>query len=118
MRFPITSGEVRPDTLAGNDRAQRRRWRSPTARRSVVLRDFVINTGTGQLTADAGSGRVALLNLDFASGKRIGGGNRVALVDIPTTLTARAARELGVALNVSVLTPALQIGFASVRASD
>ncbi len=113
IRFPITSGDVRPDTLAGTiHHAGGLALTNGTKR--VVLSDFVVNTGTGQLSANAGSGSLQLLNLDLASGKRLDAGGRLVLADIPATLTSGAAHALSEALNVSVLTPSLEIGVAVI----
>jgi hypothetical protein len=113
IRFPITSGEVRPDTLGGSIRhAGGIALTNGTLR--VALRDIVINSTTGQLSADTGAGRVALMNLDLSSGKRLDVGSRLVLGNIPATLTSGAAHALSEALNVSVFTPALPIGIAVI----
>jgi hypothetical protein len=117
IRFPITSGEVRPDTLGGSIR-HAGGIALTNGRLRVALRDIVINTTTGQLSADAGAGRVALMNLDLSSGKRLDVGSRLVLGDIPTTLTSKAAHALSEALNVSVFTPALPIGIAVISATQ
>ncbi len=116
IRFPITSGDVRPDTLAGTIR-HAGGIALTNGRLRVTLRDIVINTTTGQLSADAGSGRVQLMNLDLSSGKRADVGNRYVLAQIPATLTSGAAHALSEALNVSVFTPALPIGIAVISAT-
>ena len=113
IRFPITSGDVRPDTLAGVIH-HAGGIALTNGRLRVTLGDIVINTKTGQLTADAGSGPVPLMNLDLSSGKRLDGGNRLVLGEIPTTLTSGAAHALSEALNAPVFTPALPIGFAVI----
>ena len=116
IRFPITSGDVRPDTLAGTIH-HAGGIALTNGRLRVALSDIVIDTGTGQLSADAGSGRVALMNLDLSSGKRLDGGNRLVLGEIPTTLTSGAAHALSEALNAPVFTPALPIGIAEISAT-
>ena len=116
IRFPITTGDVRPDTLAGTIH-HAGGIALTNGRLRVALGDIVINTKTGQLSADAGSGRVALMNLDLSSGKRLDGGNRLVLGDIPTTLTSGAAHALSEALNAPVFTPALPIGRAVISAA-
>ena len=113
IRFPITSGDVRPDTLGGTIH-HAGGIALTNGRLRVALGDIVINTKTGQLTADAGSGPVPLMNLDLSSGKRLDGGNRLVLGEIPTTLTSGAAHALSEALNAPVFTPALPIGFAVI----
>lgn len=116
IRFPITGGDVRPDTLAGSIR-HAGGIALTNGRLRVALRDIVINTTTGQLSADAGSGRVQLMNLDLSSGRRLDAANRYVLGDIPVTLTSGAAHALSEALNVSVFTPALPIGIGVISAT-
>ncbi len=114
VRFPIVGGEIRPATFGGKITLSGGLAFTKGTRR-VLLRDFVLNTSSGQLTANAGAGRLPLLNFDFSSGKRLDAGSTVALVDVPTTLTSGAAHALSEALEVSVFTPSLQIGSAAIR---
>lgn len=116
IRFPITSGDVRPDTLGGSIH-HAGGIALTNGRLRVALGDIVINTTTGQLSANAGAGPVALMNLDLSSGKRLDAGSRFVLGDIPATLTPKAAHALSEALNVSVFTPALPIGVAVISAT-
>jgi hypothetical protein len=117
ISFPITSGRVRPDSFAGSIH-NAGGIALTNGRLRVALRDIVVNTTTGQLSADAGAGRVALMNLDFSSGKRRDVGTRLVLADIPATLSSGAAHALSEALNVSVFTPALPIGIGVITATQ
>ena len=114
VRFPITGGEVRPDTFSGRIRHAGGLSISD-GRRRVLLRDFVIETRTGQITADTGAGRIPILNLDFSSGKRADVGPTIALTDVPVKLTAAAAAAIDEALSISVLTASIPIARATVR---
>lgn len=116
FRFPIVGGEVRPDTLAGRVEHDGGIAFVHDERRRVVLRDFVIDSAGGQLTADAGAGRLPFLNLDLPAGKRLGAGGTVALADIPATLTVAGAHALNEALRISVLLPRVPFAAATVRA--
>ena len=114
VRFPVVGGRLRPDTFSGRI-VHSGGLVISDGRRRVVLRDFVIETRTGQLTADAGTGRLPILNLDFSSGKRRDVGATVALGDVPVTLTAAAASAVDTALSISVLTASIPVGLATVR---
>lgn len=116
IRFPIVGGSVRPDSLDGTIEHAGGIALSDGVRR-IVLRRLIIDTRTGQLTADAGSGRLPILNLDFSSGKRRDVGSTYRLVDVPATLAAGAASAIDGALRTSVLTASIPIGYASVTAS-
>jgi len=115
IRFPITSGDVRPDTLRGTIRHAGGIVLTNGSKR-VVLSDVVINSATGQLYANAGSGSLPVLNLDLSAGRRLDADGGIVLADVPATLASGAAHALSEALNVSVLTPALEIGVASISA--
>lgn len=116
IKLPIVGGVLRPDSLSGTIEHAGGIALSDGVRR-VVLRRLIIDTRTGQVTADAGAGRLPILNLDLSSGKRLDIGSTVALGDIPVTLAAGAARALDAGLRTSVLTASIPIGFATVRAS-
>ena len=112
------SGDVRPDTLAGTIQhagGHRAHQRAPARRRCATSSS---TRGTGQLTADAGAGRLPLLNLDLSSGKRldVGGTARARRTSRRRSPRARRTRS-SEALNVSVLTPSLPIGFAVISAT-
>lgn len=116
IRFPIVGGEVRPDSLDGRIEHAGGIALSDGVRR-ISLRRLIIDTRTGQLTADAGSGRLPILNLDFASGKRLDVGGVFTLGNIPVKLAAGAAAAIDEALRIPVLTASIPIGFATVRAT-
>lgn len=116
IRFPITGGSVRPDSLDGTIEHAGGIALSDGVRR-IVLRRLIIDTRTGQLTADAGTGRLPILNLNLSSGKRRDIGATYRLVDVPVTLAAGAAAAIDAALRIPVLTASIPIGFASVTAS-
>lgn len=116
IRFPIVGGQVRPDSLDGTIKHSGGFALSDGVRR-LVLRRLIIDTRTGQVTADAGTGRLPILNLDLASGKRRDAGGTYRLVDVPVKLSSGAAEAIDGALSTSVLTPAIPIGFATVTAS-
>ncbi len=116
IRFPIVSGRVRPDSLDGTIVHSGGIALSDGVRR-VTLRRLVIDTRTGQITADAGTGRLPILNLDLASGKRRDTGDTYRLVNIPVKLAAGAAAAIDAGLRIPVLTASIPIGFASVSAS-
>lgn len=116
IRFPIVGGQVRPDSLDGTIEHAGGIAISDGVRR-ITLRRFILDTRTGQITADAGTGRLPILNLDLSSGKRRDAGTTYRLVDVPVTLAAGAATAIDAALSTSVLTASIPIGFASVAAS-
>ncbi len=116
IRFPIVGGEVRPDSLDGTIAHAGGIALSDGVRR-ITLRRLVIDTRTGQITADAGSGRLPILNLDLAEGKRRDVGGTYRLVNVPVTLAAGAAGAINAALRTPVLTASIPIGFAAVTAS-
>ena len=116
ISFPIAGGEVRPDSLDGRIEHSGGIALSDGVRR-ISLRRLIIDTRTGQLTADAGSGRLPILNLDLPSGKRRDAGGVFVLANIPVTLAAGAAAAIDEALRIPVLTASIPIGFATVRAT-
>lgn len=116
IRFPIVGGSVRPDSLDGTIEHAGGIALSDGVRR-VTLRRLIIDTKTGQITAETGNGRLPILNLDLASGKRRDTGSTYRLVNIPVKLSAAAAAAIDAGLRISVLTASIPIGFASVAAS-
>lgn len=116
IRFPIVGGSVRPDSLDGTIEHAGGIALSDGVRR-IVLRKLIIDTRTGQITADAGTARLPILNISLASGKRRDVGSTYRLVDVPVTLAPAAAAAINAALRTSVLTGSIPIGFASVTAS-
>lgn len=114
LRFPISGGEARPDTLAG--RIEHRGGLSISdGRDRVVFRDVAVNTVTGQLTADAGAGRIALLNLAVGDGTLSEQDGAVELAAVPATLDANAARALTDVLATAVLRPDQVVGTVTIR---
>lgn len=114
LRFPISGGEARPDTLAG--RIEHRGGLSVgDGTRRVIFRRLVVDTVARQLTADAGAGRIPLLNLGVALGKLSEQGGAVELAGVPATLTATAARAMSDALATAVLRAAQIVGTVTIR---
>jgi predicted small lipoprotein YifL len=114
VALPVTGGEIRPDTLAGrieHDGGLAIR----DGERRVVLRDFVIDTGSGQVTAETGAGRIPVLDLDLSLGKRRDTGRVIGLRGVPATLSAPAARALDDALALAVLAAGLPIARAALE---
>lgn len=116
VRLPIVGGTLRPDTFDGTIRHAGGLAITDGVRR-ISVRSLVLDTRTGQLSGDAGAGRIPLLNLDLSSGRRLDAGGTVALGNIPATLTSAAAHAIDDGLHTSVLTPSLPMAFATVQAS-
>lgn len=114
LHFPIIGGEIRPDTFSG--RIEHRGGLSVSdGRHRVVFRDVVVNTAARQLTADAGAGRIPLLNLDLGPGKNSERTGILELSGVLATLAAPAANAISAALKTAVLRAAEVVGTLTIR---
>ncbi len=115
VRFPITGGTIDDASLAGTIRHAGGIAFSHGAK-TVRLTGLVIDTRTGQLSAQAAGGRIAVLDLGLDKALREDAGGEIVLRRIRTTLTAQAANALNTALGTAVLEAGLIIGEAEIRA--
>lgn len=116
LTFPITTGRIDGTSLGGSfSHTGGLRISSDVA--SVVLRNLSANTISRQVTAEIGTGRLPVFDLDQrqlsgrAPARRLNASGLVAL------LSPGAAHQLNAALKVSIFTPKLIIGDVSVDAS-
>lgn len=117
LRFPISGGEIQPQTLTG--RVQHRGGLSVSdGRHRVVFRDLVINLTGRQLIADAGTGPIPLLNLEVDPGKVSAQGGVIELSGIGATLTATAARAVSDVLTTAVLRAQEIVGTVTIEAES
>lgn len=114
LSFPISGGEIRPDTFSG--RIEHRGGLSVSdGQDRVVFRELVLNVAGRQLTADAGAGRLPLLNLDIGASERSERDGILELSGVRATLTATAANALSEALATAVLRAAEFLGTMTIR---
>ncbi len=116
LRFPITTGRLDATSFGGSlSHTGGLRISSDVA--SVVLRDLSANTASQQVTAEVGTGRLPVFDLDqrqLSGGTPAGRLNASGLVAL---LSPQAAHQLNAALKVSIFTPKLIIGDVSIDAS-
>ena len=116
LTFPITTGRIDGTSLGGSF-AHTGGLRISSDVASVVLRNLSANTISRQVTAEIGTGRLPVFDLDQrqlsgrAPARRLNASGLVAL------LSPGAAHQLNAALKVSIFTPKLIIGDVSVDAS-
>jgi hypothetical protein len=114
LRFPLTTGRVKAKTLAGEIRHVGGLSLSRDATR-VELRNFIIDTKRGVLTARAGDSRLAILDLDLSDAKVAKKGKRLTVSGVRATLTAGAAEALNGAFATDAFKEGLLIGTAVVK---
>jgi hypothetical protein len=114
LRFPLTTGRVKAKTLAGTIRhvGGLSLTRGETR---VELRNFVIDTKEGVLTARAGDSRLAILDLDLSDAEVKRRGKRLTVSGVAATLTAGAAEALNGAFATDAFKEGLAIGTAVVK---
>jgi len=113
LRFPLTTGRVKAKTLAGTIRHVGGLSLSREATR-VDLRNFVIDTKKGVLTARVGDARLAILDLDLSDAEVAKKGKRLTVSGVKATLTQAAADALNGAFATDAFKEGLVIGTAVV----
>lgn len=115
--FPITGGSVDPKTAAGTI-THSGGLKIAAGKKSVVVKDFTIDTKKGVLTARiAGtSTRIPLLTLDASKAKISSSKGRLVVTGVKATLTAEAAAALNSTFHVTLFSKGLSIGTAAVYA--
>lgn len=115
IAFPITGGEVAPDTLAGTIE-HRGGLEFSAGGTTLGVKNFVIDTAAGVLTAKvAGTDtRVPLLDLDLAAATITTDDKGVTISGVQGTLTAEAAAALNATFGVSLFTEGIPVGTATV----
>ena len=114
LRFPITNGRVKADTLAGKIRHVGGLQLSRGTTR-VRLRNFIIDTKKAVLTARAGNTRLAILDLDLSQVEVDKQGKRLTVSGVKATLTKGAADALNGAFGTEAFKEGLLIGTAVVK---
>ena len=114
LAFPITTGRVKQQTLAGKIRHSGGLALSRDATR-VELRNFIIDTKQAVLTARAGDARVAILDLDLSKVVVAKKGKRLTVSGVSATLTKDAADALNGAFQTDAFKPGLLLGTAVVK---
>lgn len=115
IAFPITGGEVAPDTLAGTIE-HRGGLEFSAGGTTLGVKNFVIDTAAGVLTAKvAGTDtRIPLLDLDLAGATITTDDKGVTISGVAGTLTAEAAAALNATFGVSLFTEGIPVGTATV----
>ena len=124
-RFPITGGEVEPNTGTNGIFRHAGGLLFKSAEGSAVVRNFVVTTGKtlragGTLTARAGSQRVTLGRLDGRSARvirRAPGNVGTWIVRLDLRMSRGAATLLNRALETNVFAAGLLIGRVDVRST-
>ena len=114
LRFPLTTGRVKAKTLAGKIRHVGGLSFSRDTTR-VELRNFIIDTKQGVLTARAGNARLAILDLDLSAVEVSKKGKRLTVSGVKATLTKGAADALNGAFGTDAFKEGLVIGTAVVK---
>jgi hypothetical protein len=114
LRFPLTTGRVKAKTLAGKIRHVGGLSLSRDATR-VELRNFIIDTKQGVLTARAGNARLAILDLDLSQAVVKKKRKRLTVSGVKATLTKGAADALNGAFATDAFKEGLVIGTAVVK---
>ncbi|MGD9985462.1 HtaA domain-containing protein [Pseudonocardia sp.] len=117
FRFPITGGSVDPRTAAGTI-THSGGLKIAAGMKSVVVKDFTIDTRSGVLTARVAgtSTRIPLLKLDTSSAAISGSKGWLVVTGVRATLTSQAAAALNTTFGVSLFEAGLPIGTAAVYA--
>lgn len=115
--FPIKGGSVDPTNAAGTIRHSGG-LQFRVGHTKLVVKDFVIDTTKGVLTARVGGTRtrIPLLKLDTSTAKISVKGSWVTVSGVGASLTAEAAAALNKTFGVSLFTAGLPIGTAKVSA--
>ncbi len=114
VTFPVTGGRIDGASVGTIEHAGGLRFGNGTV--AVDATDFVIDTAEGQLLADVGGRRLALLDLSLEGLQRVEDvAGTVVVSGITTTLNAGAASALNEALATSVFNATLELGSATVR---
>jgi hypothetical protein len=114
IKSPITYGKVNRETLAGKIRHTGGLSLTKGDTR-VALRNFVIDTKRGVLTARVGDARLAILDLDLSDVEVAAKGRRLTVSGVSATLTKGAADALNGAFGTTAFAEGLAIGTAVVR---
>lgn len=115
--FPIKSGRVDPATAAGTIRHSGG-LKFHAGHTTLVVKDFVIDTTKGVLTARVGGTktRIPLLKLDTSKAKISADGSWLTVSGVGASLTPEAAAALNKTFGVSLFTAGLPIGTAKITA--
>jgi hypothetical protein len=117
IAFPITGGKLNTETLAGNI-THSGGLRLTKHSTTVDLTDFIIQIDSNpDLTAQVGSSRVSILNLDLSQAQIQKGGTKVTITGAKATLTQDAATALNGAFATTAFTAGLLLGTATVDAT-
>ncbi|MGN6608156.1 MAG: hypothetical protein ACTHMS_14230 [Jatrophihabitans sp.] len=115
--FPITGGLVNAKTLGGRI-THMGGLTFVAGGKQLTVRDFVINTVRGKLTAyvDQAKTRIDLLNIDLGHAKVTASSTHVGVANVGATLTAAAASALNSYFKTNLFKAGLAIGTAQVSA--
>jgi hypothetical protein len=115
LAFPITRGVLGSD-LAGQI-AHRGGIRLSAGGRQIVLREFVVDTVRGVLTARTGGTRIDLLKLDLSAPQVTPVGmDDLQVANVPGRLTRTAADALNATFGVTAFSEDLLLGVATIKA--
>jgi hypothetical protein len=111
LLFPVTGGQIVVATFAGTvDHTGGLTFRH--SGKNVTLTNFVINTGTKQLTATVGGRSLPIFDLNLASPTRPHG--TLVAREIKLTVTPRAAAALNSGLGVTTFKARMHFGIATL----
>lgn len=118
--FPISGGNIVPNTGAGNYLHAGSGLRLSAGGTNVDLRNFVVNSRTGSVTANVGGQQVVILTLDTSDAVVIRRGpGRVGtwIVRVNAELTRAAAAALNQAFGTDVFAAGIVLGRVDVKSS-
>lgn len=116
ISFPITGGFLTPKLVGTIKHSGGLTFTA--GGKSLTVRDFVINTGAGKLTAyvDEAHARIPLLDLSLAKATVKAHGSSVVVGNVSATLDAVAAKALDAYYGTTLFKSGLPIGTAKVTA--
>ena len=117
ISFPISGGVVSPKLLGTIKHNGGLTFRA--GGKQLTVRDFVINTRTGRLSAyvDQAKVRIPLLDLSLAKARVTASGHVVTVANVKATLDAAAAGALDKYFGTTLFKGGIPIGTARVQAS-
>lgn len=120
ISFPIEGGVLDPFLRSGGKINHDGGLTFTAGGKSLTIRDFVINTGTRQLTAfaDEANARIPVLDLNVAAVRLAVKRDTVTLSGVKATLTGTAATALNGFFGTSLFTKGLSIGTVTVNAES
>lgn len=118
--FPISGGNIVPNTGAGTYNHQGSGLRLSAGGTQVDLRNFIVNSRNGTVSAVVGGSRVTILTLDTSDAaviRRGPGKIGTYIVRVQADLSGAAAAALNAAFDTKVFAAGINLGRVDVKSS-